>query len=195
MIYIKNNRFFEFPIELGSNYMQGTTWEDSLNDLWVPLSVSQLEFKKNHPQASPKEVFDMALHIHVKTIEEYRAEKLAALYNYDISESVSSFSIDGTSTWIDKGERSNILQGLQSEQRAGVAVSYIRFINIGLKLILPVATCIGIIDAIEIYSKLCFDCTKSHEDSIKALNSIEEIELYDFTVGYPVKLTLSSINQ
>ena len=45
------------------------------------------------------------------------------------------------------------------------------------------------LNALELYALNCYNVTQSHISAVKALQTIEEIENYDYTVGYPVKLS------
>ena len=54
------NRFVEFPEKLDENYAQGTSYDDYLAGMWIPLSEGQLSFKNENPSASPKEIINMA---------------------------------------------------------------------------------------------------------------------------------------
>ena len=42
--------------------------------------------------------------------------------------------------------------------------------------------------ALEVYASACYDRTQAHLAAIDALETIEEIESYDYRVGYPEKL-------
>lgn len=41
---------------------------------------------------------------------------------------------------------------------------------------------------IELYALECYNVTERHKAEINKLEEIEEIEAYDYTVGYPEKL-------
>lgn len=42
--------------------------------------------------------------------------------------------------------------------------------------------------ALEIYASQCYDNTQWHLANINTLTTIEELEAYDYTSGYPEKL-------
>lgn len=42
--------------------------------------------------------------------------------------------------------------------------------------------------AIEIYASACYDNTQYHLSEVSKLETIEEIDAYDYTSGYPEKL-------
>ena len=47
------------------------------------------------------------------------------------------------------------------------------------------------LDKIEVYALNCFDTTSKHKRNVYQLSTIEEIENYDYTSGYPEKLTFT----
>lgn len=59
-----------------------------------------------------------------------------------------------------------------------------------VKLEMSVKMAIGLLNSIEIYACQCFDVTASHKAAVMELNIIEDVVSYDFTTGYPEKLSL-----
>ena len=43
-------------------------------------------------------------------------------------------------------------------------------------------------NTLELYASACFDKTAEHKANVLALDDIEDILSYDYTVGYPSKL-------
>ena len=46
------------------------------------------------------------------------------------------------------------------------------------------------LNAVEVYASEALNTTESHKAAINSLDSIEDIEEYDFTIGYPNKIAL-----
>jgi hypothetical protein len=46
----------------------------------------------------------------------------------------------------------------------------------------------AMLGAVEVYASDALNVTEQHKAAINSLSSIEEVEAYDFTVGYPEKL-------
>ena len=42
---------------------------------------------------------------------------------------------------------------------------------------------------IQIYANQCYGVTEKHKAAVNALETVEEVEAYDFTAGYPERLT------
>ena len=47
-----------------------------------------------------------------------------------------------------------------------------------------------ILAKIQRYADACYMVTQGHHKAIEALTTVEDVEGYDFTQGYPEKLTL-----
>ena len=71
---------------------------------------------------------------------------------------------------------------LKSAKRLGQ--SEVMFMGVSL----PIDTAITIIDAANVYAYAVTTAMETHEANIKALGSIEAVEAYDFTAGYPAIL-------
>ena len=119
-------------------------------------------------------------------LERARNEKLNALYMYDSSPEVNSFNLFGEDMWIAPDERSNYMLTLQGAQRLGI--SEITFLG----HVVPVNTALTMLDAINIYAMQCVGVTEAHKADINALTTIEDIEAYDYTTGYPAKLVFTN---
>jgi hypothetical protein len=45
---------------------------------------------------------------------------------------------------------------------------------------------------LELYALSCFNKTAEHKAMVQSLESVEEVESYDYKTGYPEKLNLST---
>jgi hypothetical protein len=61
----------------------------------------------------------------------------------------------------------------------------------GQQFTFPISAWITMLNALEVYAAEALNITEMHKANIMAMNSIEEIEDYDITEGYPEKLDLS----
>ena len=55
---------------------------------------------------------------------------------------------------------------------------------------LPVEQARRVLDLGQRYADACFIVTERHKIAVKALQTVEEVEAYDYTTGYPEKLAL-----
>ena len=57
------------------------------------------------------------------------------------------------------------------------------------KYAIPISDALRMLNEIEMYALNCYNVTQSHIAAVRALQTIEEIENYDYTIGYPEKLS------
>ena len=53
---------------------------------------------------------------------------------------------------------------------------------------LQLNTAVQMLYALEVYASACYDNTQAHYAAVDALETIEEVENYDYRTGYPEKL-------
>lgn len=120
-------------------------------------------------------------------IEDVRKMKVSEIQQFDKSKDVNSFDFDGKSTWLDKSTRVGLFNSISIEEKAGMTDTAL-WLN-GVKHIIHIPDAMAMLKAIEMYAINCYNVTQSHIAAVNALNSIEEIEAYDFKTGYPAKLS------
>lgn len=120
---------------------------------------------------------------HERTLQEAKDEKIAALRAYDASSAVNAFSLDSQEMWIAPDERANYILTLQGAKRLGVET--VTFLGQAI----PVDNALAMLDAVNLYAMQCVGVTQAHEAAINALATIEAVDGYDYTVGYPEKLS------
>lgn len=192
--YIKYNikgKYVEFPEALDPELYNniGETYQDYLAGKWVLLTDAQLACRAEHPDASVKEIFEMKIQkppIIERTLEDAKMEMKTTIEKYDSSPSVNSFYIQGMEVWLDKATRTGLKLRFEAE-KAKEQTDTVLWYN-GMQFPLIVQLAIEMLYAIEIYASMCYDNTQKHLAEIDKLESIEEIDKYDYTTGYPEKL-------
>lgn len=190
--YIKYNisgKYVEFPEQLDPALYNnlGTTYQDYLDGKWVLLSDEQLAFKAEHLNASVREVFEMKIEeVHVRTIEQAKTEMEYNIRAYDSSKNVNSFYIQGIEVWLDKATRAGLKLRFEAELSMGKETTTLWYNN--MQFPLSVENAVNMLYAIEIYASACYDNTQRHIAVVSKLESIEEVDAYDYTSGYPEKL-------
>lgn len=192
MIYIKlslKSKFLELENKLSDSRIDiGSTYEDYLNNLWVLLSDEQVEFYKNNPTASVKEVWDMELTPAPEiTLDEVKRNVIDAIKMYDSSTEINAFIVNGVmEAWLTPEERSNYKSSIDAAKLVGLeSLSF--FINDVLLTTTPQQAELMLAN-IQLYADHCFIVTKQHIAAVTALETVEEVENYDYTIGYPSKL-------
>jgi hypothetical protein len=197
--YIKKSiskQYVEFGAPLNPEEYNnlGTTWQDYLDNKWVPLSNEQIAFHKANPNATVKEVWDMQITpTPPRTLEQAKQEKIAQIEGYDSSDDVNGFDIvmgENTMTaWIHPEQRANYKNSLDSAELLGLEEVHPVF-N-GIQLTLETAMAKMALAQIQIYADRCFIVTETHKANVEALENIEDVDAYDNTTGYPERLTFT----
>ena len=178
---------FNEPLNASEYNNIGITWDDYVNNLWVLLSTEQAAFHEQHLKASVIEVWNMQLNPpHRKTLEEAKQEKIQQIENYDNSDAVNGFTINGVNMWLDKATRTGLLLRITAEQSVGDQNTTLWFGTQSFEI--PITQAFQMLYALEIYASQCYDRTAAHKAYVNTLQTIEEVEQYDYTVGYPDKL-------
>ena len=60
--------------------------------------------------------------------------------------------------------------------------------NDNVSYVIPIDDALEMFAALEIYAKQCYNVTSQHKLNVMSLESIDEVNNYDFTVRYPKKL-------
>ena len=123
------------------------------------------------------------------TAEDLKKIKLQEIINYDKSEDVNKFFINNFSLWLSREERIVIKDRFQREKDAGKEKS--RLLYKGLVLELTPDMGIHLINMVSAYADQCFDVTEAHKSALNDLTTKEEIQSYDYTVGYPEKISIT----
>ena len=109
---------------------------------------------------------------------------------YDSSKHVNSFTIGGMETWLDKATRVGLKLRFEAELRMGK--EYTTLWKDGTSFPLPLVgatTAIDMLDGLELYASACYDVTQMHLAKVAAMESVDELMAYDYTSGYPQKLS------
>ena len=123
------------------------------------------------------------------TAEDLKKIKLQEIINYDKSEDVNKFFINNFSLWLSREERIVIKDRFQREKDAGKEKT--RLLYKGLVLELTPDMGIHLINMVSAYADQCFDVTEAHKSALNDLTTKEEIQGYDYTVGYPEKISIT----
>ena len=119
-------------------------------------------------------------------VELAKRSKIAEIKAYDASNNVNLFYIGEQAVWLDKATRVGLMPRFKAEKAAGNEQTVVWYNNMPFQLVLSNA--IQMLYAVELYASKCYDITQSHISNVNALNDIEAIKNYDYTVGYPTKL-------
>lgn len=127
-------------------------------------------------------------------VQQAIAEKLQQITDYDTSPAVNSFKLNGAEVWLDKATRVGLMNSTTIEKAAGNGTTTLWFAIGGVetKITLPCDTVIQMLSALEMYALACYNRTAQHKAAVAKLTTVEEVEAYDFTTGYPEKLSFNT---
>ncbi len=122
-----------------------------------------------------------------RTLEIAKSEKIAEITAYDTSEAVNSFTLGNATMWISRDDRISLMNSTIILQNVYVETTTLWYG--GQKYTLPCDTLIQMLSALEVYALQCYDVTEEHKAAVNALTTIEEVDAYDYTIGYPQRLS------
>lgn len=86
-------------------------------------------------------------------------------------------------------ERANYRSSIDAAELVGIDTLSLYIGD--MPITLPTATAKLMLAQIQLYADQCFIVTKQHKATIEAMDSIENVDNYDYTVGYPTKLVFN----
>lgn len=191
-VYIKKDipqkQFIDFPEPLSPlEYNDlGQTWEDYLNNKWVLLSDEQVEFLKENQGATVQEVWNMEKTPISRPLELAIAEKIYEIDKYDNSVNVNEFTINDYPMWLSVEERQQIATQINANEVIG-RETMTRWYN-GISFTFPINIWKQMLIALEIYAGDAKNVTEAHKATVKTLQTIKEVDNYNYKTGYPKKL-------
>ena len=122
-------------------------------------------------------------------LEAEKKKVIKAIDDYDVSIEVNSFFLNGLQVWLDKSTRVGLMNSLNIEKTAGKEISTLWFGNI--KLDINTEAAMQMLSTLELYALECYNKTAEHKVAVEALTSLEAVENYNYTTGYPTKLNFT----
>lgn len=141
-------------------------------------------------EQTPEGLYELVLTNVAPTPQSVLEKKLAEITAYDTSDAVNSFTLDGEKVWLDKATRVGLMNSTQIEKAAGHATTTLWFS--GNSYTIPCDTAIQMLSALELYALECYNVTAQHKANVEELQTVQEIENYDYKTGYPDKLNLQT---
>lgn len=120
------------------------------------------------------------------SVETMRERLMNELVEYDSSDAVNQFSINGIKLWLDSNMRDKVRENLASCDAECITETTLRID--GMAFPVTVETGWAMYNAVLSYARKCWNNTETHREAIKNLTTKEEIMGYDYKTGYPEKL-------
>ena len=119
-------------------------------------------------------------------LQECIKELKIKIINYDKSEEVNSFTVNGLKMWLNKETRSGLKLRIESELALGKKETTLWYE--GQSFTIPLEQAMQMLYSLEIYASQCYDVTQQHLANASKITSISETYLYDYKANYPDKL-------
>lgn len=168
--WIKNGVFASNTIELDGRVICNPT-EDML------IKAGYKEYKE--PVPTEEEKLNIA-----------KQNKLYEIEQYDNSSSVNSFTLNGKEHWLKNDLRRSLSYSTNILKEDGEKTVDIWFDTECETM--DIDNALYMLKTLEVYAKQTNNVTHQHKAEVIALTSIEEVESYDITKGYPDKLIFSN---
>lgn len=117
--------------------------------------------------------------------------KVDEIKEYDKSPAVNSFKLNGMDAWINREDRIGTRRAIELDKVNGQTESDI-WLN-GFLLRVNCDLALQLLDAVGHYAYKAYNCTQAHIHAVRELKSIEDVQKYDYKVGYPEKLDLRTM--
>lgn len=115
-----------------------------------------------------------------------KQHKINDILKYDSSPEVNGFYLNDELVWLSKDMRVGLVNSTTIEKNAGIQETTLWFE--GRSFVIGVDDVLGMLSALEIYAKQCYNKTQEHIAEVNDLEDVKDVDDYDYTVGYPEKL-------
>ena len=115
-----------------------------------------------------------------------KAEKIAQIETYDSSDAVEQFTINDTPMWLGHELRQQIRTSADAYEAAGHE-DMTKIFN-GTEYTFPISAWRQMLNALEVYAAEALNATERHKAAVQAMTRRKDVEDYDYTTGYPLKL-------
>nr|DAQ67445.1 MAG TPA: protein of unknown function (DUF4376) [Caudoviricetes sp.] len=118
-----------------------------------------------------------------------KREVLKQIEAYDTSSAVNGFVLNGQSVWLEKATRVGLMNSTTIAKAMGQDTTTLWLGD--NRLVVDCDKAIQLLSALEMYALECFNVTAAHKKAVGELTDIGEVLSYDYTKGYPAKLTMT----
>lgn len=168
-------------------YHIGTTFNSEQNTYeCYECTVSTSTFNEDEIKAAFSEFLTK---IKAMQLKQAKVDKIAEITAYDKSSAVNSFLLNDKQRWLDIDLRRSLSYSTNILKEDGEKTVDIWFDTECETM--DIDNALYMLKELEVYAKQTNNVTHQHKAEVMALTSIEEVEAYDITKGYPEKLVFS----
>lgn len=199
--YIKKNIrgfYIQYENEIDPVYWKGkigTSYKDFLDNKWILLNNAQVEFHNVNPNASIEEVLKLSLNDNSEQeLQKAINRKILLIKERDNSSEVNNFKVNGIiDYWFTSSERADFRNSIDAAKLVGKENLSLFIGNLPIEVSTEQAE--RILASIQLYANACFMTTKQHIINVSNLESVEDVDNYDITTGYPEMLNFTIDNK
>lgn len=119
-------------------------------------------------------------------LQQEKDKKIVLIKDYDKSQAVNSFLINGRRAWLDKATRVGLINSLQIEKAADRLDTEL-WLD-GEKYNINIDVALQMLAVLELYAKDCYNTTEKHLSIVNSLTNLNRVYNYNYTKGYPKRL-------
>lgn len=116
-------------------------------------------------------------------LREAKDNKLAEIESYDNSDSVNGIIVNGVQLWIPADKRAILKASVDAYKTLGI--DPITKVWEGVEYTSTADDWLRMIATVEVYASECYNTTARHKAAVEALTTVEDVNDFDVTVGYP----------
>lgn len=109
--------------------------------------------------------------------------KLSEIESYDESPEVNGIIVNGNKVWIPADKRAILKASVDAYKALGI--ENITKVWEGIEYTATADEWLLMIAKVEVYASECYNTTARHKAAVEALNNIDDVEEYDYTLNYP----------
>ena len=132
---------------------------------------------------------DFGMEIPRTDLQVAKTEVLRKIDEYDTSSNVNSFKLNGVDVWLSKDTRVGLMNSISIEKDAGKEQSVL-WLN-GICITINCDAAVQMLSSLELYALACYNKTAEHKLAVSQLTDVSKVKAYDYTAGYPDKLSFT----
>ena len=149
--------------------LQGTN--DQIDDIYYNIQV------------------DFGIESPISKLDQAKKEIIRKIDEYDTSVNVNSFKLNGVDVWLSKDTRVGLMNSISIEKAAGKEQSVL-WLN-GICITINCDAAVQMLSSLELYALACYNKTAEHKLAVSQLTDVSKVKAYDYTAGYPDKLSFT----
>lgn len=116
-------------------------------------------------------------------LREAKNIKLSEIESYDESPEVNGIIVNGNRVWVPADKRAILKTSVDAYKALGIET--ITKVWEGTEYTATADEWLLMIAKVEVYASECYNTTARHKAAVEALDNIDDVEEYDYTLNYP----------